>query len=84
MLISCPMAFQSASTVRRGGRSQEAFELAECQLDRIEIRTVRRQVEQRCATGLDGLPHAADLVTAEIVADDDVADVQRGESICSM
>ena len=30
----------------RSGRTQQAFELAECQLDRVEIETVEEQVEQ--------------------------------------
>jgi hypothetical protein len=61
-----------------GGGPQEGFELGEGHFDWIEVRTVGRQVAQTCAGGLDRLPDAMDLVSGQIVHDDDVALPQLG------
>lgn len=49
------------------------LELGEGIFDWIEIGTVGRQIAEFGATGLDSLPDADDLVSGQIVHDDDVA-----------
>ena len=49
-----------ASTSR--GFSEQGLELGEHLLDRVQIRAVRRQVEDAGADGSDGLAHAGDFV----------------------
>jgi hypothetical protein len=69
------MARHSASTVDgapRGG-AQQGLELGEDLLDRVEIRTVGRQVDEACALRLDGLAHTGDLVRLEVVHHHDIA-----------
>ncbi len=56
-----------------GGIAQQAFQFGEREFDRVEVRAVGRQVEERRPARLDGLLHAADLVRAEIVEHDDIA-----------
>ena len=56
-----------------GRFTQQGFELGKELLDWIEVGRVGRQVEQRCARGLDGLAYAQHLVSAEIIQHDDVA-----------
>ena len=46
-------------------------------LDRISVGAVGRQANEGGATGLDGVAHTGDLVTAEIVQDDDIARPKR-------
>jgi hypothetical protein len=59
---------------RTGGRfAKDRFELGEELLDRIEVRTVRREVEKSRFARLDSLAHARNLVNADVVHDDDVA-----------
>ena len=48
--------------------AKEGFEFGKSHLDRIEIWTVRRQVQQRRTDVLDGLPHAGRMMTGEVVA----------------
>jgi len=59
--------------------AHQTFELRETLLDRIEIWTVRGQVPQRRAGGLDQRLHALDMMGREVVGDDDVASRQRGD-----
>src|SRR5665213_4272393 len=49
------------------------LELGEGIFYRIEVGTVRRQIAEFGATGLDSLPDASDLVGGQIVHDDDGA-----------
>ena len=59
---------------RTGGRfAKDRLEFGEELLDRIEIRTVRREVEKNCFARLDNLAHARNLVNTDVVHDDDVA-----------
>ncbi len=67
------MACQSRSG---GGRSEQRVELGEGLLDRVQIRTVGRQIEEFGPHGLDGGAHAFDLVGAEVVHNDEVAGAQ--------
>ena len=60
------------------GFAQERLELGEEQLDGIEIRGVRRQVEQLGSCCFDRLAHALDLVSGKIIHDDDIARSKRG------
>src|SRR3712207_7658528 len=48
-----------------GGGAEQALELAEGEFDRVEIRAVGRQVEQRRPARLDGFAHAGDLRSEE-------------------
>ena len=52
--------------------SDEAFELGEDLLDRIEIRRVFRQEEETRACGLDRVSHGFSFVRPQIVEHDDV------------
>jgi hypothetical protein len=61
---------------RRGG-AEQGFELGEGLLDRVEIWTVGRQVEQMGAGRRDRLTHAGDLVRGEVVHHHEVARAQR-------
>ena len=61
------------STVRGAGTAQEALELAEGLLDRIEIRTVRRQIQHIRAHALQRRTHAGDFVRRQIIEDQDIA-----------
>ena len=47
-----PQGFERAGL----GFAQQALELGKALLDRVEVRAVRRQVPQRSACGLNGLP----------------------------
>src|SRR5206468_5544015 len=59
--------------------AHQTFELRETLFDRIEIGTVRGQVPQGRAGGLDQRLHALDVMRGEVVGDDDVAWRQRGD-----
>ena len=56
-----------------GGASNQPLELGKHQLDLIQVRTVRRQVDNLRVRCLDGLPHAGYLMGGQIVHDHDVA-----------
>lgn len=56
-----------------GGFSQEQFQFGEDLLDRVEIWTIGRQIEQFGSSRPDGLAHGLPFVAAKIVHDDDVA-----------
>jgi hypothetical protein len=56
-----------------GRGAQQGLELGKGQLDRVEVRTIGRQVEEAGTAGFDGLTHALDLVRPEIVQHHDVA-----------
>jgi hypothetical protein len=56
-----------------GGASEQGPELGEGLLDRVQVRTVGWEVEALGAGGLDGLPHAFDLVGGEVVHDHAIA-----------
>jgi hypothetical protein len=53
------------------GLSQICFELGEGILDRIEVRAVRRKIEERSAGRLDHLAYARPFVAGEVIHDDD-------------
>jgi hypothetical protein len=53
--------------------SHALFEFGPGLFDRIEVRRVGRQVEQRCTASLDPVAYALDLVGAEVVHDYHVA-----------
>src|SRR3954451_3692903 len=61
-----------------GRLAQERLQFRERLLDRIEIRRIRRQIQQACAGSLDGFAHAANFLTAEIFHDHDVAATEAG------
>ena len=50
-----------------------ALSIGEGVPDRVEVGTVGRQVKQGGAARLDGIPDAGDLVSRQIVHDDDIA-----------
>ncbi len=59
------------------GLAHDGFEFGEAQLDGVEVGAVGRQEAQRRADGFNGVAHAVDFVSGEIVSDHDVAGVQR-------
>ena len=59
-----------------GAFPQEALEDAVGSLDRIEVRRIRRQVTQRRADGFDGFLHTLNLMSRNIVHDDNVATLE--------
>jgi hypothetical protein len=56
--------------------AQDRLELGEDKFDRVEVRVVNRQLEQRCASRLDALADTADLVCGLVVEHDRVAALQ--------
>ena len=56
-----------------GSLTQMSLQLGEGILDRVEVRTVRRQVEKAGVRRRDHLPHSRPLMARQIVHDDDVA-----------
>lgn len=56
----------------------DRFQFGEAELDRIEVRTVRRQIPDRGARARQDHVDALDLVRAEIVGNYDIARAQRG------
>ncbi len=60
------------------GFSEERFELGEDLFDRVQIGTVRGQKHQACAGGANGVADCPVLVRPQIVHDDDVAPLERG------
>src|SRR6185437_3392840 len=60
-----------------GGHAYMRLELGEAVLDRIEVGTVGRQIEQDRIDGFDGLTDAGHLVGREIVHDDDIIRLQE-------
>src|SRR5829696_5629039 len=76
------MAVQRSGTVRAVAERSRAFSLAKaCSigflLNRVEVRTVGREIEQLCACRLDGLAHPGHLRSGEVVEDDRVAALQH-------
>ena len=71
---------QSAYVVvaSRARGAQERFQLGEGELDRIEIRTVRRKESNARARLLDGHPHLGLLMNGEVIEYDDIARAQSG------
>src|SRR5271165_396339 len=61
----------------RGGLAQQCLEFAVRQLDGIKIRRVLRQVAQCRPRLLDRLLNAGNLVSSEVVHDDDVVTFER-------
>ena len=80
--MSLPISFQSALRVRPRP-SHCCFEFGEYLLDRVEVRRVGRQVAHAGADRLNCLPHAIDLVGAQIVLEDEIALLQVGMRTCS-
>src|SRR6202140_4784328 len=60
------------------GFAQERLELGEEQLDGIEIRGVRGQVEQLGPRCFRGRAHSRDLVSCKIIHDDYISRAKRG------
>src|SRR3954453_15034478 len=56
-----------------GRLAQERLQLGEGLLDRVEVRAVRRQVEELCARRLDQGSHPWPLVAGQVVQDHDIA-----------
>jgi len=63
----------------RGGFSQDGFELGEHLLDRAEVRRVFGREDEAGAGGADRLSRRLCFVRAQIVEDDDVARLERGD-----
>ena len=58
--------------------TNDGFQFRETEFDRVEVRTVGREIPERSACPLDRPPYARDFVGAEIVGNDPVAGTQRG------
>ena len=58
--------------------AEQCFEFGESLLDRVQVGTVGRQIEQACAGTFDCLANAGNLVRTEPVHDHDIAMAQRG------
>src|SRR6266540_4705915 len=56
---------------------QDCLQLAPAELDRVQVRRVRRQVQDRSASRRDEAPDVRRLVGPDVVEDDDVARPQR-------
>jgi hypothetical protein len=63
-------------TTRPGG-AQEGFQFRECELDRIEVRTIGREKSNDRPDLLDRGPHFRLLVGREVIEDEDIAGAQR-------
>ena len=64
------------------GGAHEGLQFRETEFDRVEVRTVGREIPERGARLLDRPAHARDFVGAEVVGDDPVAGVQgRDENL---
>ena len=61
------------------GGAQDRFEFGEAEFDRIQIGTIRGQIHQCGARGLDGASDPRDFVGAEVVGDHDVLGVECGD-----
>ena len=59
------------------GFADDGFEFGEAQLDGVEVGAVGREEAQRRADGFNGVAHAVDFVSGEIVGNHDVAGLQR-------
>ena len=59
------------------GLADDGLELGEAQLDGVEVGAVGREEAQRRADGFNGVAHAVDFVSGEIVGNHDVAGLQR-------
>ena len=77
-LVGCELVKQLAAGSPEGfDRSfgsalKQPLELGECLLDRVEVRAVWRQVNQRCASGFDGFTHSSSFVAGKVIHDDQV------------
>jgi transposase InsO family protein len=61
-----------------GGLAQECFQFGESILNRVEVRAVRRQVEELRARRLDQGSHPRPLVARQVVQDHDITRPQLG------
>jgi len=57
----------------------DRFQLRKAQFNRVEVRTVRGQIPQGGARGVDQPLDAVDVMGGEVVGDDDVAGLERGD-----
>ena len=62
----------------RASSAQEGFQFGERELDRIEVRTVRRKEPNVCAHALDGGADLGLLMGRQVVEHDDIARTQGG------
>jgi len=63
------------------GSAEEPLEFGEDQFDGIEVGTVGRQIQELRLGFLDRLPNSGDLVSIQIVEDDDVPGSQGGDQM---
>lgn len=60
-----------------GGFAQQSLEFCEGHFDRIEVRRVRRQIKEDGARRFDEGAYGGDLMSRQVVHDDDVASPKR-------
>ena len=61
------------------GRADDGFQLREAELDGVEIGAVRRQIYEGRADAFNREANAGDFVDVEIVSDDHIPGVERGD-----
>ena len=61
------------------GRADDGFQLGEAEFDGVEIGAVRRQIQEGRAGARNRGAHTGDLVDVEVVRDDEVPGVERGD-----
>ena len=70
--------FPECAEGSQGLGAEQCFEFGESLLDRVQVGTVGRQIEQACAGTLDRLANASNLVRTEPIHDHNIATPQRG------
>lgn len=60
---------------------EKPLQLREDQLDRIEVRAVRRQVKNPCSYGRNCFANASNFMDTKIVHHDDVAGFERADEV---
>lgn len=60
------------------GGPKQPFQLRKPEFDRIEVRTIGRQIPEWRAGGFDSLLHPFDVMGRQVIHDDDVTLAQRG------
>ena len=75
MELGHDLAEQVPQIIHRAGflASQEPLHFCKCQFNGVEVRTVGRQIEETGADRFDGLSHANNFVSRQVIHHNDVA-----------
>src|SRR5215211_667407 len=74
--------FEGIDQIRQGSRleaTQEGLDLRPSQFNRVEVRRVRRQVDQVSTLRADQLFQSSDFVSGEIIHEQNITGLQRRE-----